>query len=160
MHIILVRHASAVSEEVAGSDRDRWLDDVGRQSARVLARLLREHGVAPAAMLCSPLPRATQTAELLAGALDFLGVVESWRALEPSAQPQVAARKLGPLASAAAGPVIVVSHEPMVSNLGALLLGRPGFPPFRTAQAMTIVDGKPAFTLRGDNGSTAALFVE
>ncbi len=156
MHIILVRHASAVSEDVAGSDRDRWLDAAGRHSARVLARLLREHPIVPDAIVASPLPRAVQTAELLASGLDFLDPIETWRALEPSAQPQVAARRIAGLG----GCVVIVSHEPMVSALGALLLSRPAFPPFRTAQAMTLVDGQPAFSLRGDNGSSAALFVE
>lgn len=156
MHIILVRHASAVSEDTAGSDRDRWLDDAGRQSARVLARLLREHPVAPDAIVASPLPRAVQTAELLAAGLDYLGGIETWRALEPAAQPQVAARRVAALG----GCVVIVSHEPMVSALGALLVARPSFPPFRTAQAMTLRDGQPAFSLRGDNGSSAALFVE
>ena len=160
MHIILVRHANAVSEEVAGSDRDRWLDGTGRQTARVLARLLREHGVGPAMVVSSPLPRAVQTAELLAAGLDYLGPIETWRSLEPSAQPQVAMRRLSAAGAAGDGAVILVSHEPMVSSLGALLIGRPAFPPFRTAQAMTLVDGVPAFTLRGDSGTTAALFVE
>ena len=88
MKIYLVRHGEAVSEEKAGSDRDRWLSDRGRESARVLARLLRETNVAPDAIVCSPLPRAVQTAELLAQGLDYLGTVTALRCLEPAAQPR------------------------------------------------------------------------
>src|SRR5436309_1582525 len=66
MHIYLVRHGDAVPEEDAGSDRDRWLSARGREAARVLGRLLREQNIEPDAILCSPLPRAVQTAELLA----------------------------------------------------------------------------------------------
>src|SRR5919206_535521 len=47
VRIYLVRHGDAVPEEEAGSDRDRWLSPRGREAARVLARLLREQGVAP-----------------------------------------------------------------------------------------------------------------
>ena len=56
----------------------------------MLARLLREHGVAPDVVLASPLPRAVQTAELLATSLDYLGTVTALRCLEPAAQPRVA----------------------------------------------------------------------
>ena len=73
MRIYLVRHGDAVPEEDAGSDRDRWLSARGREAARILGRLLREQRVEPDAIVCSPLPRAVQTAELLAASLDFLG---------------------------------------------------------------------------------------
>ena len=91
--IYLVRHGEAVPEEmpaaiaIAGSPR-------GREAARVLGRLLREHSVEPDAIVCSPLPRAVQTAELLAQSLDYLGVIASLRSLEPSAQPRVAATEI------------------------------------------------------------------
>jgi phosphohistidine phosphatase SixA len=62
MKIYLVRHGDAVPEEEAGSDRDRWLSRRGRDAVRVLARLLREQGLAIEspldAIVCSPLPRA------------------------------------------------------------------------------------------------------
>jgi phosphohistidine phosphatase len=155
LQIYLVRHGDAVPEEDAGSDRDRWLSARGREAARVLARLLRDQQVSPDAILCSPLPRAVQTAELLAASLDFLGVVSSRRCFEPSAHPRVAADEL----LAAGNAVLVVSHEPAISALGAHLLGIPAFPSFRTAQCCAIVDGKPAFTARADLGTVQALFV-
>src|SRR5262249_10220956 len=125
MRIYLVRHGDAVPQEEAGSDRDRWLSPRGREAARILARLLREQSVAPDAVLCSPLPRAVQTAELLAAGLDYLGAIASRRFLEPGAQPQVAAEAIVRSGSA----VLVVGHEPSISALGAHLLGRPAFPP-------------------------------
>jgi phosphohistidine phosphatase len=156
LRIFLVRHGDAVPEEDAGSDRDRWLSAKGREHARVLGRLLREQGVVPESILCSPLPRAVQTAELLAQALDFLGVIHSLRCLEPSAQPRVAANEI----RAAHGPVIVVSHEPAISSLGAYLMGLPAFPQFRTAQCCALEDGKPTFTARADLGLVQPLFVD
>src|SRR5690606_7556385 len=135
------RHGDAVSEDEAGSDRDRWLSPRGREAARILGRLLRESHVVPDAIVCSPLPRAVQTAELLATSLDYLGHIASWRCLEPAAQPRVAA-DLVPTVGVS---VIVVGHEPSISALGGYLLGRPSFPPFRTAQCCAIEEGKPTF---------------
>ncbi|MBA3459552.1 MAG: histidine phosphatase family protein [Deltaproteobacteria bacterium] len=156
MRIFLVRHGDAVPEEDAGSDRDRWLSAKGREHARILGRLLREQRIEPQAILCSPLPRAVQTAELIANALDYIGVITSLRCLEPSAHPRVAANEI----RAAPNPVIVVSHEPAVSNLGAFLLGIPAFPGFRTAQCCALENGKPTFSVRADLGQVLPLLVD
>ena len=156
MRIYLVRHGDAVPEEDAGSDRDRWLSAKGREGARILGRLLREQHVEPDVILSSPLPRAVQTAELLAQSLDYLGVVTSLRCLEPSAHPRMAASEI----MARGMSVLVVSHEPAISSLGAHLLGRPAFPQFRTAQCCAIEDGKPTFSARSDLDRISALFVD
>lgn len=156
VRIFLVRHGDAVPEEDAGSDRDRWLSPKGREHARILGRLLREQGLEPQAILCSPLPRAVQTAELIANALDYIGVIRSLRCLEPSAHPRVAANEI----RGAANPVIVVSHEPAISSLGAFLLGIPAFPQFRTAQCCALENGKPTFSARADLGQVQPLFVD
>ena len=156
MRIYLVRHGDAVPEEDAGRDRDRWLSPRGREAARMLGRLLRESRVEPDAIVCSPLPRAVQTAELLAQSLDYIGHIASWRCLEPSAQPRVAASQI----PSVGGAVVVVGHEPSISALGAYLLGRPAFPPFRTAQCCAIEQGKPTFTARADIDQVQAYFVD
>ena len=156
MRIYLVRHGDAVPEEEAGSDRDRWLSPRGREHVRMLGRLLREQRVEPDTILCSPLPRAVQTAELLAQSLDYLGVITSLRCLEPSAQPRVAASEI----MARGASVLVVSHEPAISSLGAYLMSRPAFPQFRTAQCCAIEDGKPTFTARADLDRVQSYFVD
>jgi phosphohistidine phosphatase len=156
VRIYLVRHGDAVSEDEAGTDRDRWLSHRGREAARVLARLLRDQGVAPDAMLSSPLPRAVQTAELIAAGIDYFGPISSRRCFEPGSQPRIAADQL----LSAGASVIVVSHEPAVSSLGAYLLGRPAFPQFRTAQCCAIEDGKPTFSARADIAQIQAYFVD
>jgi phosphohistidine phosphatase len=156
VHIYLVRHGDAVLEEEAGSDRDRWLSPRGREASRVLGRLLREQRITPDTILSSPLPRAVQTAELLATSLDYLGTVTSLRCLEPAAHPRVASNAI----MAAGADVIVVSHEPAISAIGAFLLGLPAFPQFRTAQCCAIEDGKPTFTARADIAQILPLFVD
>jgi phosphohistidine phosphatase len=156
MRIYLVRHGDAVPQELAGSDRDRWLSARGREAARILARLLREQRVEPDCVMSSPLPRAVQTAELLASGLDFLGEIASRRFLEPGAQPEVAGEAIVRAGSA----VLVVGHEPSISALAAYLLGRPAFPPFRTAQCYAIDDRKPTFTARSDIDQVQPYFIE
>lgn len=156
MRIYLVRHGDAVPEEDAGSDRDRWLTPRGREGARVLGRLLREQGVVPDAIVASPLPRAVQTAELLAAALDHFDPIATLRCLEPSAQPRVAAAEV----HARGLSVVVVGHEPSISALGAHLLGRPAFPQFRTAQCCAIENRIPQWTARSDIAQVLPLFVE
>jgi len=156
VRIYLIRHAEAVSEDEAGSDRDRWLSLRGREASRVLGRLLREQAVVPDVILSSPLPRAVQTAELLATSLDYLGTVTALRCLEPAAHPRVATAAI----SAAGSAVIVVTHEPVISAIGAFMLGIPAFPQFRTAQCCAIEGGKPTFTARADLGQILPLFVE
>jgi phosphohistidine phosphatase len=156
MKIYLVRHGEAVSEDDAGSDRDRWLNANGREAVRVLGRLLRETKVEPDAIVCSPLPRATQTAELLAQSLDYLGVIASLRSLEPAAQPARAAAEIQQHGQA----VIVVGHEPSISMLGAHILGRPSFPQFRTAQCCFIENNKPTLMARADIANVIAYFVD
>ena len=154
--IYLVRHGEAVPEEEAGSDRDRWLSARGREAARVVARLLREQRIEIDCVLASPLPRAVQTAELIAAGLDYFSPIASLRCLEPSAQPRVAAEAI----LAAGSSVLVVGHEPSISALGAYVLGRPSFPPFRTAQCFAIEDRKPTFTVRADLDQMQAYFVD
>ncbi len=156
MKIYLVRHGDAVPEDDAGSDRDRWLSPRGREAARILGRLLREQRLDLDAIVCSPLPRAVQTAELLAQSLDYLGHIASWRCLEPSAHPRIASGQI----AAAGASVLVVGHEPSISAIGAFLMGRPSFPPFRTAQCCAIEDGKPTFMACSDIDQIHPYFVE
>ena len=156
MKVYLIRHAEAVAESVAGTDEDRWLSPRGREAARGLARLLREQKVELDAVVSSPLPRAVQTAELVADGIDYLGPIEILRGLAPGAHPRRAAEEI----AIRGGAVAVVGHEPGISALGALLLGLPAFPQLRTAQACAIEDGAPTFTARADLMRIDALFVE
>ncbi len=157
MKVYLVRHASAVPEGPHLPDARRYLDAEGRRVARAVGRWLRKEGVALDALLTSPLPRAVQTAELLAEALDFLGVIEVLGALAPEVPPRVVALELQ--ARREADAVAVVGHEPGISALGALLVGQPSFPPMRPAQ-VALVDGTaPRWMLRPDTLTVDALRV-
>lgn len=156
MKLYLIRHADAVPEDVACSDHERWLSLRGREGARGLARLLRDQGVVLDAIATSPLPRAVQTAELIAAGLDFLGEISVMPALTPGCHPRRAAEQLVALGAA----VAVVGHEPGISGLGAYVLGRPAFPHLRTAQSCALEGGAPTFTARADLMQVSAFFLD
>ena len=156
MKLYLIRHADAVPEDVAGSDAERWLSARGREAARGLARLLREQQVELDAIVTSPLPRAVQTAELLANGLDYLGAVTVLPALAPGCHPRRAAEVLATFGVS----VAVIGHEPGISGLGAFVLGRPAFPPMRTAQCCALDRGVPAFIARADTMQVSAFFLD
>jgi phosphohistidine phosphatase len=117
---------------------------------------LREQHVSPDTIVASPLPRAVQTAELLAGGLDYLKPIETWRSLEPIAHPRIAALEIARFG----GSAIVVGHEPQISALGAFLCGRPSFPSFRTAQACALDGARPVFVARADVMQVSTLFLD
>jgi phosphohistidine phosphatase len=122
MQVLLVRHAEAA----AGSPDDlRPLTPQGREQARSLGIRLRDEGVAPDAIVSSPLLRARETAALLAAALGVAAVADE--RLAPGATPET-------LTEAVVGRgtiVVAVGHEPDCSRIAAALTGapEPDFPP-------------------------------
>ena len=146
MRILLVRHADAVSETAFLRDEHRTLSPGGRHQVRELAALLAETGLELGAVVCSPLVRAVQTAELLVRWLDWSGPIEASHHLAPalasgSAAAEWLVRSAEPLGS---GVLAAVGHEPSVSYLARLLSGGPGSPPvpaFGKSEACLIEDG-------------------
>ncbi|HEY4027339.1 MAG TPA: histidine phosphatase family protein [Candidatus Dormibacteraeota bacterium] len=66
----LLRHAKSSWDDPAQADRDRPLAPRGRRAAGRLAGHLRDHGVRPAVVLCSPALRTRQTLEQIRPGLD------------------------------------------------------------------------------------------
>src|SRR5262245_54961274 len=62
--LVVVRHAKSVWAEPDLADRDRPLNARGRRAAARVGEYLREAGVHPDLVLCSPARRAQQTLEL------------------------------------------------------------------------------------------------
>ena len=143
MKLYLIRHGQAVQAGPSMPDGSRHLTLDGRQITRRVTSVMRGEGVELTAVLCSPLVRAMQTAELLAAGLDYFGTIESFSGLVPGCEPNVAAGEL----MSREGSIAVVSHEPTVSSLAAYLLGVPSFRPFRPSQVCLIEDGKPVWRL-------------
>lgn len=138
LHLVLVRHAIAEERGAAWpDDEQRPLTRDGarkwKRAARGLAR------VVPAVdhLLTSPLTRTFQTAEILAKALSPAPKVQLFEPLRPDSAPGALVTALR--ARSMKGTVVLVGHEPMFSELAALLLHLQGPLEFRKGSAMLLV---------------------
>lgn len=139
-----MRHSDAISPGSGVPDTYRYLTGRGRRKCREVGRVLREQAkVSFDAIVSSPLVRAMQTAELIADAVDYLGVIESHTSFAPGAMPGVTCKELLKRGDS----VLLVGHEPTMSALGAFLVGNPGFAPFRTGQVSLFDDRKSIWRL-------------
>jgi len=123
MQLYLVRHAKAERGE---PDDLRRLTPDGRAAARDLGRRLAAEGVAPDAVLSSPLLRARETAEEIARATG--AEVEPVDLLAPGATVEDVTRAV----SGRGETVVVVGHQPDCGQIAAALTGEEE-PPFPTA---------------------------
>ena len=139
VQVFLIRHADAAAESLALPDPLRHLTLPGRQQARALGDRLRWHDCAPTHVWSSPLVRAVQTAELVAGNLHVEAAVHVLPALAPDADPHAVVAALAALPADAI--VILVGHEPGLSAVGTLLIGQPTLAGLARAEAVRIADG-------------------
>ena len=122
MELYLVRHGIAVSLGEAGteSDEDRMLSEKGLRRTRAVARALTQLDCQPNAVWSSPLPRARQTADIMA---EYL-TPENGVRLTPLLEPDVTSRKtmewLTSLPEADA--LMLVGHMPGLERLASCLL--------------------------------------
>lgn len=119
MRIVLVRHAIAQDQHPDG-DAARELTAEGRKKAAEVCRALAGMDLGIVRVLCSPLQRAVQTAQVLRDVLKLGKAVEETKALLPEAQPQA----LSPvLKSLKVDCVALVGHEPHLSRYAAWTAG-------------------------------------
>jgi phosphohistidine phosphatase len=121
MLLTLVRHGDAEAPNNSLGDAGRCLSPHGREQARVTGQALAQQGVRLTHVWSSPLVRAVQTAELMLGALEFDGSVETRDDLYPDSSPRSllqSLRELDPESD-----VLLVGHMPYMSALASELLG-------------------------------------
>ncbi|HEY6476876.1 MAG TPA: phosphohistidine phosphatase SixA [Polyangia bacterium] len=138
MRVTLIRHAEAGDD--APTDEVRSLTARGREDARRLGHALARRGVEFSLMVTSPLVRAVQTAEIVAAEIAYRERVAITDLLVPEG---AASRLLTWLKTAArevegAPSIALVAHEPILSALAALLIGKARYPPLRKAEALRI----------------------
>ena len=114
--LILLRHAHAESATSGQDDLARPLSETGREEARAAGDWLREHGLLPDRVLCSPAARTRETLAVLGD----LGVVEVRE------EPSIYEASPGTLASLAdanrdAERLLLVGHNPGLEQLAALV---------------------------------------
>ena len=122
MRLYILRHGPAEDNAASGRDFDRALTAAGRDRVRHVARALQEADEAPHLILSSPLVRALQTAEIVAAAIKLDVPVEVRRELSPGGDSRALVREQ---IDAEAKRVMLVGHEPDLSDLAAYLGGRP-----------------------------------
>ena len=121
MELYVVRHGIAEDGGEGMPDASRALTDKGRRRFQKTARAFGKRGNRLDLILTSPLVRAVQTAEILAGAADH-GEVAVLEELDPSIDVEslrtAVAKRAGKSES-----VAIVGHEPQLSSLLAALSG-------------------------------------
>ena len=126
-----MRHGPAEDHAASGRDFDRALTASGRERVRDVARALVVGGEAPLVILTSPLVRALQTAEIVAGVVQLAqeaderggdaASVEIRRDLSPDGDCEAFALKT---IEGQGKRVMLVGHEPILGELAARLSGR------------------------------------
>ncbi len=126
MNLWLVRHGIAheIGEAGAAGDADRTLSPKGVRRTRDVARALHLMGVRPATLLSSPLPRALETARILAATLTPDTTVEIFPALSPGARLPALLQRLTHFAPDTT--VMAVGHMPDLADIAARLIGPSG----------------------------------
>jgi phosphohistidine phosphatase len=147
MRLLLIRHAVAVPRGTPGiPDDERPLTPEGAKKFRAAAKGLATLVDPPDALLTSPLPRASRTAEIAA---------EAWGGVSVKMEPALAGDRFDRVFGAVskhpgATLVALVGHEPHLSGFLAQLLGAQGGAPltFRKGGA-ALVELEPSHARTG-----------
>lgn len=119
MKLIIMRHGEAGSHK---ADRLRSLTARGESDSQQVAAALAASTWRPAAIWCSPLVRAQQTAAIVGGALDLEVIEQSWLKPEDSIDDLMAELQ----GYQGLEPLLIVSHMPLVGALAGRLTDGPG----------------------------------
>ena len=123
MDIYFLRHASAGEPKLTPSkDDERRLDKLGIEQSHNVGRALAAMDISLEAILSSPLPRAAETAEIVADEIGHKQKVVMEAAMRPGASYEQFLELLGRYGSGDA--IMVVGHNPnMTEFLNKLLIG-------------------------------------
>jgi phosphohistidine phosphatase len=140
--IYIIRHAEAQPAGTPGlEDFDRTLTDEGLRDAARLGTLLHRLDLKVDAILTSPLPRALQTARLIAEALTLEDRLETVDVLSTDHS----AREIADwLVTRSERRLALVGHNPWASDLVGLLAGAPGLRLNLRKSAVASLVGSPS----------------
>jgi phosphohistidine phosphatase len=141
-HVVLVRHGHAEWPAYAGPDFERPLTPQGLADAHTAAAAIRDAGCRPSLLLTSPARRTRQTAEIIA---ITLGLPESATRMVDSLYNASRDTLDSELRHAfhATDSILLVAHNPGISELARNLSGNAAFTAFRPAEWLhTTYSGK------------------
>ncbi|MEM2123965.1 MAG: phosphohistidine phosphatase SixA [Methanolinea sp.] len=120
MDLYIVRHGKA-GKRVGdpSADSGRTLTKGGRKEVRAVAKWLSATAPPPDWIATSPLPRARETAEIVAGKWGIPGEVEEWDELFPGHEPSAVLSRVSRMPAGSTG--AIVGHEPQLSGILSLL---------------------------------------
>lgn len=118
--LYLLRHAKSSWKEPGIEDLERPLSGRGRRAANAIARYLRDNGIDPELVLCSPARRARETLEGIEPALGVRSV-----RVEPGLYGADASTLLAHLQGVpdSIGSVMLIGHHPGLQQLTLDLVG-------------------------------------
>lgn len=127
--LILTRHAKSSWDDPLMDDHDRPLNNRGRRSALALGEWLASRGYEPEEVLCSSSARTKETWTVIASApLEVLPHIRVEKMLYQAAPDQMFLA----LKTASQPTVMMLGHNPGISELAAMLVARaPTDPDFR-----------------------------
>jgi phosphohistidine phosphatase len=120
MMLYILRHAIAEDAAPGGDDGKRRLTTKGREKMVEAAQGFRALGLELDAILTSPLPRASETADIVSAAYGKSPAPQVLPALATGARPTEVVSALRPFNKLDS--VMIVGHEPQLSALASLLL--------------------------------------
>jgi phosphohistidine phosphatase len=123
VNVFFLRHGEAGKRvAIPSKDFERSLTQTGKDEIEDIARSLEKLGLDFDKIASSPLPRAHETAELVARVQRKPGKVELWDELKPEGNRLDLFRKLSKLKQDA--DILLVGHEPYLSNVvGEIISG-------------------------------------
>ena len=118
-----MRHGKAEDAGQGMTDADRRLTKRGREEILAAAHWMESQGIRFSLIARSPLVRAQETAEIVAGVLGPSRLV-TWKSLVPGGNPDTVCREISKHPEEA---LLLVGHEPLLSSLiGRIIAGDPG----------------------------------
>lgn len=137
--LILTRHAKSAWDDPALADHDRPLNERGRRSALALGDWMASRGYEPEEVLCSSSKRTQETWAMVAGApLEVRPLLR----IEPGLYHAGPEKMLTILRTASHPTVMMLGHNPGISELAALLPARvpldPDFRRYPTAATLVV----------------------
>jgi len=123
MNLHILRHGLAEDRSKPGykKDADRPLTPKGKQRLWRVAEAIEEMELEFDAIISSPFLRATQTAEIVAEALDLRKKLATTEHLTPNGNPKLLLEYIHQIKPAPKD-VLIVGHEPYLSQLIGLLV--------------------------------------
>lgn len=124
--LLLLRHAKTERDSPSGQDRDRRLDERGREDAPVIGRYLADEKLVPDLVLVSPATRTRETFDLLAADLKpapAMEIIPGLYGADASELLQII-RMAGQANSRLAKSMLIVAHNPGLHELSLALIGK------------------------------------